>query len=337
MTTKAKSRSRIVLEKVLYGALNGINGAGGSLGRLKVRNWLQDNIEYTDWEKGSPNNGKHPRWWIYVNWNSVDLIKAGLLEKQNGIWSITQKGVEAIDTLTAEEVFDLARKAYREWKQSSPDDEESSDISKNRKYILFAGLHFISNAPGAQIDAAHLVLKLPSLISDNLVEEFESYDENWANGFGRRQFGKASRAGWLTRRSGTWTLTESGKQAIETFDSPDKLWEAWESHRTSDDYDGKPLPYLGEVNNAGNWPQTLYNSQNLNVAQVISQVDAGTLALPDIQRPFVWKNAKVRDLLDSMYRGFPIGYFLTWRNPVGHMHDEKICMGCAQQNHGVCY
>lgn len=36
--------------------------------------------------------------------------------------------------------------------------------------------------------------------------------------------------------------------------------------------------------------------------------------LPDIQRPFVWKNAKVRDLFDSMYRGYPVGYFLFWEN-----------------------
>ena len=43
----------------------------------------------------------------------------------------------------------------------------------------------------------------------------------------------------------------------------------------------------------------------------------GEIGLPDIQRPFVWKNAKVRDLFDSMYRGFPVGYFLFWENQVG--------------------
>ena len=38
----------------------------------------------------------------------------------------------------------------------------------------------------------------------------------------------------------------------------------------------------------------------------------GDVALPDIQRPFVWPTAKVRDLLDSMFRGFPVGYLLFW-------------------------
>lgn len=38
----------------------------------------------------------------------------------------------------------------------------------------------------------------------------------------------------------------------------------------------------------------------------------GQIGLPDIQRPFVWSNAKVRDLFDSMYRGYPVGFFLFW-------------------------
>lgn len=50
-----------------------------------------------------------------------------------------------------------------------------------------------------------------------------------------------------------------------------------------------------------------------SVAQLTSAIDQGTLALPDIQRPFVWPNTKVRDLLDSMYRGFPVGQVMFWQ------------------------
>ena len=42
----------------------------------------------------------------------------------------------------------------------------------------------------------------------------------------------------------------------------------------------------------------------------------GEIGLPDIQRPFVWKNSKVRDLFDSMYRGDPVGYLLFWENDI---------------------
>lgn len=45
---------------------------------------------------------------------------------------------------------------------------------------------------------------------------------------------------------------------------------------------------------------------------LIRNIDSGILALPEIQRPFVWENAKVRDLLDSMYRGYPVGTLLFW-------------------------
>ena len=59
---------------------------------------------------------------------------------------------------------------------------------------------------------------------------------------------------------------------------------------------------------------TVFNQVNYSLATLISSIDMGTIGLPDIQRPFVWKNAKVRDLFDLMYRGYPVGYLLFWRN-----------------------
>lgn len=81
-------------------------------------------------------------------------------------------------------------------------------------------------------------------------------------------------------------------------------------------------------------PQTtaLFNPLNGHLEQLFSYIDMGDMGLPDIQRPFVWKDAKVRDLFDSLYRGFPIGSYLLWRNTAGgrthhigekhHEHDE---------------
>ena len=48
---------------------------------------------------------------------------------------------------------------------------------------------------------------------------------------------------------------------------------------------------------------------------LVEQIDSGELSLPDLQRPFVWKQTKVRDLFDSLYRGYPAGYFLFWATP----------------------
>jgi uncharacterized protein with ParB-like and HNH nuclease domain len=49
-----------------------------------------------------------------------------------------------------------------------------------------------------------------------------------------------------------------------------------------------------------------------SVFGLIEDIKQGEVALPDIQRPFVWGTIKVRDLLDSMYKGFPVGYLLFW-------------------------
>jgi len=50
------------------------------------------------------------------------------------------------------------------------------------------------------------------------------------------------------------------------------------------------------------------------VQELVDGVSSGRVRLPDIQRPFVWGNAKVRDLVDSMYRGFPVGQLMFWEN-----------------------
>lgn len=66
---------------------------------------------------------------------------------------------------------------------------------------------------------------------------------------------------------------------------------------------------------------TLFKEVNYNLTTLIQQIDLGIIGLPDIQRPFVWKDTKVRDLFDSMYRGYPVGYFLFWAN--GYQENTK--------------
>lgn len=62
--------------------------------------------------------------------------------------------------------------------------------------------------------------------------------------------------------------------------------------------------------------KTLFAEVSYNLGSLISGIELGEIGLPDIQRPFVWPNARVRDLFDSMYRGYPVGYFLFWKNGV---------------------
>lgn len=62
---------------------------------------------------------------------------------------------------------------------------------------------------------------------------------------------------------------------------------------------------------------TLFKEVGYSLSKLIDDIQMGQIGLPDIQRPFVWKNSKVRDLFDSMYRGYPVGYLLFWENQVG--------------------
>lgn len=75
--------------------------------------------------------------------------------------------------------------------------------------------------------------------------------------------------------------------------------------------------------------KTCFKKVDYDLSGLLHYIDIGDIALPDIQRPFVWSNAKVRDLFDSMYRGFPVGYFLFWENVTGGA-SKQIGVGSKQ-------
>lgn len=62
---------------------------------------------------------------------------------------------------------------------------------------------------------------------------------------------------------------------------------------------------------------TLFTKVDYTISLLIEYIDMGIIGLPEIQRPFVWNTAKVRDLFDSMYKGFPVGYLLFWSTTNG--------------------
>ena len=66
---------------------------------------------------------------------------------------------------------------------------------------------------------------------------------------------------------------------------------------------------------------TVFAKVDYDLSKLVEYIALGEIGLPDLQRPFVWKNAKVRDLFDSMYKGYPVGYLLFWQN--GSAADER--------------
>lgn len=68
----------------------------------------------------------------------------------------------------------------------------------------------------------------------------------------------------------------------------------------------------------------LFDNIPNKVANLLIDVRDGRLGLPDLQRPFVWSDSKVRDLLDSMMKGYPIGYIMVWATPSNYENANTI-------------
>ena len=76
--------------------------------------------------------------------------------------------------------------------------------------------------------------------------------------------------------------------------------------------------------------QQIFSNTTLTVNQLIEKIDTGELGLPELQRPFIWKDSKVRDLFDSMMCGYPIGYLMLWECPT---LEKKKTIGTDSHNY----
>lgn len=77
-------------------------------------------------------------------------------------------------------------------------------------------------------------------------------------------------------------------------------------------------------------PKSTYTNVPRQLSDLIKDVRSGRIGLPDLQRPFVWKDNKVRELYDSMLKGYPIGYIMLWESPVDY-DDKKAAIGINEK------
>ncbi len=70
-----------------------------------------------------------------------------------------------------------------------------------------------------------------------------------------------------------------------------------------------------------------FTNTSMSIKGLLGLIEANDIAIPEIQRPFVWKNAQVRDLMDSLYKGFPTGYIILWKNPNVKLKDGTLSSG----------
>ncbi len=74
----------------------------------------------------------------------------------------------------------------------------------------------------------------------------------------------------------------------------------------------------------------IFENGQRSIASLISDIERGVIALPDLQRPFVWEDTKVRDLLDSLFVGFPVGTLVFW-----HTSDDKDARALGAKRPGL--
>ena len=70
-----------------------------------------------------------------------------------------------------------------------------------------------------------------------------------------------------------------------------------------------------------------YSVNNYSIDIILNWYKSKEIAVPEIQRPFVWDSTKIRNLIDSLYNGYPIGYLTIWKNPNVRLRDGKIAEG----------
>ena len=70
-----------------------------------------------------------------------------------------------------------------------------------------------------------------------------------------------------------------------------------------------------------------YNASNISLDQILSYIKSKEIAIPEIQRPFVWKPRQVRDLIDSLYKGYPTGYLIISQSPDMKLKDGTLSLG----------
>src|SRR5688572_26296956 len=74
-------------------------------------------------------------------------------------------------------------------------------------------------------------------------------------------------------------------------------------------------------------PAQKYSVNQHPIQTLLTWITEKEIAIPEIQRPFVWDATKVRDLMDSLLNGFPIGYLIAWRNPTVKLKDGSTSTG----------
>lgn len=116
MAARPLSRSKTLVAKLLHAALSAVRDAGGQLSLADIRAQVLEAVQLDDWAKEIIESNRLPRWEMYLQFFSIDAVKAGYLVKNRGIWSITEAGTAALKQ-TPDAFLSEANAKYRAWQK----------------------------------------------------------------------------------------------------------------------------------------------------------------------------------------------------------------------------
>ena len=128
------SRTKACATKTLYAVMKEMSRRGGSIPAKEIYPFVNENVALTDWEREPAGKMQYIRWTNSFQFYSIDYQKAGFIVKKNGTWYITPEG-EKVLKKSPEDVMNLARAAYIEWKklrdiEVGPDDEPTDETAE---------------------------------------------------------------------------------------------------------------------------------------------------------------------------------------------------------------
>jgi hypothetical protein len=109
---------------------------------------------------------------------------------------------------------------------------------------------------------------------------------------------------------------------------PQPVAEAQDSEQLDDASDDDDTTASREPRVRGRAP--IFEHAQRSIDSLMSDIERDVIALPDLQRPFVWEDTKVRELLDSLFVGFPVGTLVFW-----HTSDDKDARALGAERSGV--
>ena len=128
--TKQLSPSRQLAAKVIYAALKILVQKGGEAAGRDVIEEIEKSLELDDWAKAVYEKSGYTRWKSILHFYTIDLIKAGYLIKQQGVWYITPEGEAAIK-LGEVGLIVAATAAYKNWSEANPKSTNNKNIESN--------------------------------------------------------------------------------------------------------------------------------------------------------------------------------------------------------------